>query len=75
MRKPPESVRERLLRERVERQFEVISDFYFEMAIENLPQHQAQILINICEQAKEREEMLKFEREQGFLTRYYSGIV
>jgi hypothetical protein len=71
MRQPPQSVRERLLRERVERQLDVISDYYFERAIENLPQHQAQILTNIREQAKEREELLKFEREQAFLIRYY----
>jgi hypothetical protein len=69
--KPPESVRERQIRERVERQLETITDHNFEKAIENLPPHQAQILTNIREQAKEREELLKFEREQDFLTRYY----
>jgi hypothetical protein len=45
--------------------------YYFERVIENLPQHQAQSPTNIREQTKEREELLKFEREQDFLTRYY----
>jgi hypothetical protein len=71
MRNPSESVREQQLRERVERQLNVVSDYYFERAIEKLSTHQAQILTNIREQAKEREELLKFEREQDFLTRYY----
>jgi hypothetical protein len=49
----------------------VISDYYFDKAIENLLAHQAHILINIREQAKELKQLLKFEREQTFLTRYY----
>jgi hypothetical protein len=71
MRNPPQSARDRQLHERIEHQFNVISDYYFEKAIETLPQRQAQILTTIHEQAKEREELLKFEREQDFLTRYY----
>ncbi len=70
--KPPESVRERQIRERAERHLETITDHYFEKAIEKLPAHQAQILTNIREQTKEREALLKFEREQDFLTRYYA---
>jgi len=70
-RKPPESVRERQIRERAEHHLETITDHHFEKAIEKLPAHQAQILTNIREQAKEREELLRFEREQVFLTRYY----
>jgi hypothetical protein len=69
--KPPEPIRERQIRERVERHLETITDHNFEKVIEKLPSHQAQILTNIREQAKEREELLKFEREQAFLTRYY----
>ena len=46
-------------------------DHSFQKVIEKLPQHQAQTLIHIREQAKEHEELLKFEREQAFLTRYY----
>jgi hypothetical protein len=59
------------VRERVERQLETITDHHFEKAIERLPSHQAQILTQIREQAKEREELLRYEREQAFLTRYY----
>jgi len=71
MRKPPTSVREQQLQERIERQLNVISDYYFEKAIEKLPTRQAQILTNIREQTKEQKELQAFEREQAFLTRYY----
>jgi DNA repair exonuclease SbcCD ATPase subunit len=71
MRKPSESAREQQIRERVEQQLETITDHNFEKAIEKLSQHQAQILTNIREQAKEHEELLRFEREQAFLTLYY----
>jgi hypothetical protein len=71
MRQPPESLRDRLLYEQIERQLNAISDYHFEKAIEKLPQEQAHILTALREQAKEREELLKFEREQAFLTRYY----
>jgi hypothetical protein len=64
MRNTPQSVREQQLQERVERQLNVISDYYFEKAIENLPAHQAQILVNIREEAKEREHLKELERAE-----------
>jgi hypothetical protein len=68
---PPETTRDQQLRERIEHQLNTITDNNFQKAIDNLPPYQAHILSTIREQAKEREELLKFEREQAFLTRYY----
>jgi len=71
MHQPPQSVREQQIRARVERRLETITDYSFEKAIENLPSYQAHLLTTMREQAKERKQLLKFEREQAFLTRYY----
>jgi myosin heavy subunit len=71
MHKPRPSVRERQIQERIERQLDVISDASFQKVIDNLPPYQAHILTNIREQAKERQQLLKFEKEQAFLTQYY----
>jgi myosin heavy subunit len=71
MRQPPQSVRDKMLHERIERQLNVISDAGFQKVMDNLPAYEAHVLTNIREQAKEQEQLLKFEREQAFLTRYY----
>jgi hypothetical protein len=71
MRQPPKSIREQQIQERIERELNVIGDTSFQKVIDNLPPYEAHILTNIREQAKEREELLRFEREQAFLTRYY----
>ncbi|MDR0470364.1 MAG: MobA/MobL family protein [Nitrososphaerota archaeon] len=68
---PPKSVRDKILRERIEHQLNIISDASFQRVIEKLPTYQAHILSDIREQAKEHEQLLKFEREQAFLTQYY----
>jgi len=73
MRQSPQSVRDKMLHERIERQLNVISDAGFQKVIDNLPAYEAHVLTNIREQAKEQEQLLRFEREQAFLTRYYQA--
>jgi len=71
MRKTPESVREQQIIERIETRLEVVTDYSFEKVIETLPPYQARLITSIREQAKEQKELLRFEREQAFLTRHY----
>jgi len=70
-RNPSESTREQLLRERIEHQLNTITDNNFQKVLDTLSPYQAHILTTIREQTKEREELLRFEREQAFLTRYF----
>jgi len=71
MRQLPQSTREKMLQKRIDHQLNTISDASFQKIIENLPTYQAQTLSNIREKAKEHTQLLKFEREQTFLTQYY----
>jgi hypothetical protein len=71
MRQTPKSIREQQIQERIERELNVIGDTSFQKVIDHLPSYEAHILKNIREQAKERKELLRFEQEQAFLTRYY----
>jgi hypothetical protein len=64
-RQPPESVREKILRERIEHQLNTITDNTFQKVIDTLPPYQAHILINIREQAKERERLKEIEKERN----------
>jgi hypothetical protein len=63
MHKPPESVREKLLREQIDRRLNVITDYSFEKVINNLPPYQAHILTTIRKQVKERERTIEAAKE------------
>jgi hypothetical protein len=62
--RPPESVRDRLLHERIDRRLNIIPEESFQKVIEKLPPYQAHILTNIREQAKERERLKEIEKER-----------
>ena len=55
MNTPPETVRDRILHERIDRRLNIIPDNDFQKVIENLPQHQAQTLIEQRNRAQEKE--------------------
>jgi len=55
MNTPPETVRDRLLQERIDRRLNIISDQDFQHVIEKLPDHQAQTLIQQRKRAQEKE--------------------
>jgi hypothetical protein len=63
MHNPPESVRDRLLHEQIDRRLNNITDYSFEKVINNLPPYQAHILTTIREQAKERDRLIDAKRE------------
>jgi len=63
MNKPPETIRERLLQERIDRRLNIIPDKDFQSIIENLPQHHAQTLVEQRKRAQEKE--LEKMREQS----------
>jgi predicted amino acid-binding ACT domain protein len=64
MSNPPETVRERLLQERIDRRLNIIPDQDFQKVIEKLPREQAKILVDIREQAKERQRLKELERAE-----------
>ncbi|MDR0797857.1 MAG: MobA/MobL family protein [Nitrososphaerota archaeon] len=64
MNKSPESVRDRLLRERIVCRLNTVSDENFQKVIEKLPEKQAKILIITREQAKERKLLVEAEKER-----------
>jgi hypothetical protein len=55
MNPPPETVRDRLLQERIDRRLNIIPDKDFQRVIEKLPQHQTQTLIEQRKRAQEKE--------------------
>jgi hypothetical protein len=63
---PPESVRDRLLYDQIDRWLNVIEDYGFQKVIEKLPPYQARILTNIREQAKEREHQIEQEKDHTY---------
>ena len=70
--KPSESVRDRLLQERIDRRLNIIPDENFQRVIEKLPQHQAQTLIEQRKRAQEKKlKELEKLREQT-ITRDFS---
>jgi hypothetical protein len=64
MHKPPETVRDRLLQERIDRRLNIIPDESFQKVIEKLPQKHAQILTNTREHAKSVEQEQEKTRKQ-----------
>jgi len=68
---PPQSTRDKILRDRIEHQLNTINDASFQKVIDKLPPYEVHILSNIREQTKEQEQLHKYEREQAFLTQYY----
>jgi len=61
MNTPPESVRDRLLQERIDRRLNIIPDQDFQRVIEKLPQYQTQTLI----EQRKRAETVKREQEKS----------
>ena len=55
MNKPPQTVRDRLLHERIDRRLNIIPDESFQKVIENLPNHQAQTLIEQRKRTQEKD--------------------
>jgi len=55
MNTPPETVRDLLLQEKIDRRLNIIPDESFQKVIEKLPQHQAQTLIEQRNRAQEKE--------------------
>jgi hypothetical protein len=55
MNKPPQTIRDRQLQEKIDRRLNIIPDKDFQKAIDNLPQHQAQTLIEHRKRAHEKE--------------------
>jgi hypothetical protein len=59
---PSQSTRDRLLSERIDRRLNIIAEENFQKVIENLPDYQAQTLIEQCNRTQEKE--LEKSREQ-----------
>jgi len=70
---PPETIRDRLLQERIDRRLNIIPDESFQKVIERLPQNQAQTLIDERKRAQEKElkelEKLREQTKAHDLTR------
>jgi len=64
MNKTPETVRDRLLQERIDRRLNIIPEESFQKVIEKLPQEHAQTLINTRKRAKEVEQEHERARER-----------
>ncbi|MCL2359608.1 hypothetical protein [Candidatus Bathycorpusculum sp.] len=62
MNKPPESTRYRLLQEKIDRRLNIIPDESFQKVIENLPENQAQTLIEQRNRAKEKDHIKSREQ-------------
>jgi hypothetical protein len=61
----PEEYRDRqTLWNRIDRRLNIIPEESFQKVIENLPEHQAQILTTIREQAKERQRLIEAKKER-----------
>jgi hypothetical protein len=61
----PESTRDKLLQERIERQLNVITEQNFQKVIDTLPPYQAHILSTLREQTKERDRLIDAKRERN----------
>jgi len=64
MNKPPDTIRDRLLQERIDRRLNIIPDQDFQKVIEKLPQEYAQTLIDKREYDKAIKQEQEKEREQ-----------
>jgi len=60
MNTPPQSVRDRILQERIDRRLNIIPDESFQKVLEKLPQEHAQILI----EERKRTKAIKQEQEK-----------